>query len=381
MCYKLFWKFFNQFNFFFFQVWFQNARAKWRRNITTKDGKIVQGAGSGETGSENGNPLSHEEVSGENGGEYVPESPAVSQPPMSPDDNSNGGPASHMSYQQMFWHLSVSGTMYGRSGGGDDDPNPQNHQLHSTSVADSLSMINSMMIPPPGSNTNSSSLLLDPASKLSSPGPLAYPSYLSNTGGTCFPSNGPPFENPPHIDTNPALWRRALYSSCNPAMLKSMPEERENAQSNSIGCPSDSLNTSKSGFVSSSMKLIYENNFQNSPPMSYHDTEVYHSSSGTSEPPRHPLYQGQELNSPLPPDNSAVRMTVKQEIQGSDPIDYSVKTDKIQLKIKAEIESKNNNNSLTEVIVKQEKDNSLYDATKTKEEKIMDNYENFWWFL
>ena len=66
----------------------------------SKDPKGLSGAGSGDTGSEAGNPLSHEGAAGDSGGDYVPESPAVSQPPMSPDDN--GGPASQMSYQQMF---------------------------------------------------------------------------------------------------------------------------------------------------------------------------------------------------------------------------------------------------------------------------------------
>ncbi|XP_068235939.1 LIM/homeobox protein Lhx2-like [Palaemon carinicauda] len=71
------------------QVWFQNARAKWRRQLMSKDPKALAGSGS-----EGG-------LEGQQGegsvGDY-PDTPTVPPSAMSPEE----GNSSQMSYQQMF---------------------------------------------------------------------------------------------------------------------------------------------------------------------------------------------------------------------------------------------------------------------------------------
>ncbi|XP_066940265.1 LIM/homeobox protein Lhx9-like isoform X3 [Macrobrachium rosenbergii] len=72
------------------QVWFQNARAKWRRQMMSKDPKALAGSGS-----EGG-------LEGQQGegsvGDY-PDTPTVPPSAMSPEE---GNSSSQMSYQQMF---------------------------------------------------------------------------------------------------------------------------------------------------------------------------------------------------------------------------------------------------------------------------------------
>lgn len=72
------------------QVWFQNARAKWRRNMISKDPKALAGGG-GEGGLGEG-PAGEGSV-----GDY-PDTPTVPPSAMSPDE----GNSSQVSYQQMF---------------------------------------------------------------------------------------------------------------------------------------------------------------------------------------------------------------------------------------------------------------------------------------
>lgn len=74
-----------------FQVWFQNARAKWRRNMISKDPKALAGGGGGEGGLGEG-PAGEGSV-----GDY-PDTPTVPPSAMSPDE----GNSSQVSYQQMF---------------------------------------------------------------------------------------------------------------------------------------------------------------------------------------------------------------------------------------------------------------------------------------
>nr|XP_027218830.1 protein apterous-like [Penaeus vannamei] len=73
------------------QVWFQNARAKWRRNMISKDPKALAGGGGGEGGLGEG-PAGEGSV-----GDY-PDTPTVPPSAMSPDE----GNSSQVSYQQMF---------------------------------------------------------------------------------------------------------------------------------------------------------------------------------------------------------------------------------------------------------------------------------------
>ncbi|XP_053631303.1 LIM/homeobox protein Lhx9 isoform X2 [Cherax quadricarinatus] len=72
------------------QVWFQNARAKWRRQMVSKDPKALSGGG-GEGG------LSEGQQGEGSAGDY-PDTPTVPPSAMSPEE----GNSSQISYQQMF---------------------------------------------------------------------------------------------------------------------------------------------------------------------------------------------------------------------------------------------------------------------------------------
>ncbi|MPC67084.1 hypothetical protein E2C01_061249 [Portunus trituberculatus] len=70
------------------QVWFQNARAKWRRQMVSKDPKALSGGDGG---------LSEGQQGESSAGEY-PNTPSVPPSAMSPEE----GNSSQISYQQMF---------------------------------------------------------------------------------------------------------------------------------------------------------------------------------------------------------------------------------------------------------------------------------------